>query len=286
MSSRIFHLSMLESDMVMHMIIMIILLIIIIGYTPLQKRNYTISSSKITQDIKICVLSDLHGTSHGKHQKKLAQMIIQQQPDMILYVGDMIDERCHLQELEDLLKEVSHIPSYFVLGNHEVTSGQLQSFLDLMDTYHVQRVSQKKIKITVSSNDIILCGIDDYYSFYRQNDNDHIQEFYHQYQHLLSHHNDHYTILLSHRPSFYQLYQDSLYDLVVCGHAHGGQWRIPYLLNGLYAPDESLFPQHAGGQYHLKKGYMIVSRGLVKNMIPRFFNPPECVFVTLKNQHD
>lgn len=263
---------------------MIILLIIIIGYTPLQKRSYTISSSKITQDFTICVLSDLHGTSHGKHQRKLIQMILQQHPDMILYVGDMIDERCHLQELEDLLKAVSHIPSYFVLGNHEITSQQLESFLKLMEIYQVQRVSQKKIKITVSNNDIILCGIDDYYAFYKQNDNDDIKEFYDQYHRLISYQDHYYTILLSHRPSFYQLYQDSPYDLIVCGHAHGGQWRIPYLLNGLYAPDESLFPQHAGGQYRLKKGYMIVSRGLVKNIIPRFFNPPECVFVTLKNQ--
>ena len=72
------------------------------------------------------------------------------------------------------------------------------------------------------------------------------------------------------------------FDLVLCGHAHGGQVRIPGLVNGLYAPGQGIFPKYAGGAYKLDKGSMIVSRGLAKSNLPRVFNRPELVVITLE----
>lgn len=80
-------------------------------------------------------------------------------------------------------------------------------------------------------------------------------------------------------------YAESGFELVLCGHAHGGQVRVPYLVNGLYAPNQGLFPKYAGGCYQLANDVsMIVSRGLCRNELPRVFNPPELVIVELKSK--
>ena len=94
---------------------------------------------------------------------------------------------------------------------------------------------------------------------------------------------EYYTILLSHRPEWIETYQKYAFDLVLCGHAHGGQWRTPFLLNGLYAPHQGLFPKYAGGRYDYATGTMIVSRGLAREStpVPRIFNRPELVVVEL-----
>lgn len=90
-------------------------------------------------------------------------------------------------------------------------------------------------------------------------------------------------MLLSHRPELFETYQKYGFDLVLSGHAHGGQWRIPGVLNGLFAPDQGLFPEYAGGRYDYAEGTMIVSRGLAREStpVPRIFNRPEVVIVDI-----
>ena len=73
-----------------------------------------------------------------------------------------------------------------------------------------------------------------------------------------------YTILLTHRPELIDVYSQYDFDLVLSGHAHGGQWRIPGILNGLYAPNQGIFPAYAGGLYEQNGTIMIVSRGLAR----------------------
>ncbi|MCI6317034.1 MAG: hypothetical protein MR877_07735 [Spirochaetia bacterium] len=76
------------------------------------------------------------------------------------------------------------------------------------------------------------------------------------------------------------------YDLILAGHAHGGQWKLPFAKNGLYAPMQGLFPKYSGGLYDFKKqgSVLIVSRGLSHQIpnIPRFFNPPELVVIEIR----
>ena len=93
-----------------------------------------------------------------------------------------------------------------------------------------------------------------------------------------------FSLLLAHRPARIQQYLSGGYDLVLCGHAHGGQWRIPGILNGLLAPDEGFFPKYAGGTYRFDETTMIVSRGLAREStrVPRLYNPPELVLVELQ----
>ena len=93
-----------------------------------------------------------------------------------------------------------------------------------------------------------------------------------------------FKILVAHRPELIELYKKYPFDLVVSGHAHGGQVRIPFLLNGLFAPNQGLFPKYAGGAYIHENLTHIVSRGLsFSPKLPRVFNPPEIVVVNIKN---
>ena len=93
--------------------------------------------------------------------------------------------------------------------------------------------------------------------------------------------NDDFQILLSHRPELLSLYSESEFDVVFSGHAHGGQFRLPFI-GGLIAPDQGLFPTYTSGTYKLDNTTMIVNRGLGNSIIPiRIFNRPEIVVVTL-----
>ena len=74
-------------------------------------------------------------------------------------------------------------------------------------------------------------------------------------------------------------------DLVLTGHAHGGQFRLP-LIGGLVAPNQGLFPKYDAGLYSEGSTNMIVSRGLGNSIIPfRFNNRPEVVLIELKGQN-
>ena len=94
----------------------------------------------------------------------------------------------------------------------------------------------------------------------------------------------HLRILLSHRPEYPETYAKFDYDLVLAGHANGGQWRCPFVNRGTLSPDQWFFPKYVDGLYRLSNGSpMIVSRGLARESspIPRFFNHPEVLFVDL-----
>ena len=95
-----------------------------------------------------------------------------------------------------------------------------------------------------------------------------------------------FTILLSHRPELAERYQKYDFDLVLCGHAHGGQWRLPGVINGLDAPHQGVFPQYAGGRFDFENQTLIVSRGLAREstLVPRIFNRPELVIVDLESE--
>lgn len=92
-----------------------------------------------------------------------------------------------------------------------------------------------------------------------------------------------FTLLLAHRPEYIDHYLDYNFDLILSGHAHGGQWRLPGIINGLYAPNQGLFPKYAGGQYNINGTVFIVSRGLSREStrIPRIFNRPELVIIDI-----
>ena len=91
-----------------------------------------------------------------------------------------------------------------------------------------------------------------------------------------------FSILLSHRPEVFNVYVDNKIDLVLTGHAHGGQIRIPFI-GGLIAPNQGIFPKYTSGVFEEDATTMIVSRGIGNSILPyRINNRPELVIVTLK----
>lgn len=266
------------------LIIIAFILFFLIGlYNKLCIKKYVVESDQIENRIRIALISDLHSCQYGEKQKELIEAVDAQHPDILLMTGDIFDDEIADTNTEYFLQGVSEkYPCYYVTGNHEYWSGSTRfcKKMDLLEQYHVNILSGTLETISLQEETINLCGIDDP-DIYFINSNANFEEQLSQVKKASQ--NGYYTILLSHRPEYFDLYASS-FDLVLCGHAHGGQWRIPGLLNGLYAPDQGLFPRYAGGDYQSGKTTMIVSRGLAREStrIPRFYNRPELVIVDLQ----
>jgi predicted MPP superfamily phosphohydrolase len=155
--------------------------------------------------------------------------------------------------------------------------------MSILQKYGIPILSEECKTISVHGEMINLCGVDDPEAFAREADPR--SSFAARLENVsAASDNGHYTILLSHRPEYFDVYSECGFDLVLCGHAHGGQWRLPWLLNGVFAPDQGLFPEYAGGQYAQADTTMIVSRGPAREStrIPRIFNRPELVLIEIK----
>ena len=146
----------------------------------------------------------------------------------------------------------------------------------MIASYGVTVLEGETTELDVNGNVIQIAGVDDPDKFFD------FSEWESQLEQVKEERkDDDFTILLSHRPELVQWYEESGFDLVAAGHAHGGQVRIPLILNGLFAPNQGWFPDYAGGMYPLGETTMVVSRGLCKNNLPRIWNPPEVVMVEL-----
>lgn len=251
----------------------------------LTVRVYDQTTDKIVSPIRIAVLTDLHDTTYGKSQKNLIAAIQNQNPDLILLVGDIADDKKLHDATEQLLSVIGTVyPCFYVSGNHEFWSGEADVIKKMIRSYGVTVLEGDTFIVPIGDQKVRICGVDDpdgFDSRYRTNHTkgDSLQEQLHACKAEIG--DDTYSILLSHRPELTEVYRNSGFNLVVTGHSHGGQIRIPGILNGLYAPNQGFFPKYAGGRYELNETVMIVSRGLSKARIPRVFNPPELVMVNL-----
>lgn len=263
-------------------IIIIFILLAFAFYTGLTVKHYTVITSKVSDDsnIRIVLLSDLHSCIYGENQSKLIKKIQKQKPDIIFMVGDIADDVTPINGTKLLLNEIVKLaPCYYVSGNHEFWSDDIDNIKKVFNSYGVEVLEGKSKSIKVKNQKLNICGIDDPYvlSDYERPG----------YENLLlpfkSLSSLEFNILLAHRPEYIDEYKKYEFDLVLSGHAHGGQWRIPFILNGLYAPDQGFFPKYAGGLYKHNGLTHIVSRGLSFNpRLPRVFNPPEIVVIKLE----
>lgn len=247
-------------------------------YTGLVSRHYTLPTEKLPagEDVRIVVLADLHSYTYGKDQQPLIRRIEAMQPDVICMVGDMADWVYPLSGVELLLEGIAELaPCLYVTGNHEYWS-DVARYKALFREYGVHVLENEALELTVKGARIFFYGVDD-------PDYARAGEYGRFFEDMLPRPKDAYTVLLAHRPDPIAVYADYGFDLVLSGHTHGGQVRIPLFVNGLYAPDEGWFPRYAGGEYKVRDTTMIISRGLsYYKQIPRIFNPPEVVCVTLR----
>jgi len=249
-------------------------------------KEYTLEASGITSPVRIALITDLHNSKYGKNQCQLLDAIHKQSPDLILLGGDLFDDSDAHPHTEQFLSGIAgKYPCYYVTGNHEHRHGP-DSFairMGILEKYNIPVLSGSFETISVNGQTVSICGVDDPMAI-MSNSGEPLVPFEEQLRAVsAAAETDGCTVLLSHRPEYFETYCGYDFDLVLCGHAHGGQWRIPLLLNGLYAPQQGLFPKYAGGLYRENGTAMIVSRGLCrgKSFIPRIFNRPEVVIIDL-----
>ena len=251
-------------------------------YNKLKIVNYTIESDKIDTPVRIALVTDLHSCRYGEHEAELIEAIDSQDPDIILLGGDIFDDKLPNDNTVDFLEGIAgRYPVYYVTGNHEFWGGtdQYEVQMNILEEFDIPRLQGDVLELDINGNSIGLAGVDDYDGYLVDEDLILENQFVDAYLNLDA---DSYNIILSHSPEYIDTYSAHNYDLALCGHAHGGQWRIPGILNGLYAPNQGLFSKYVSGIYTLSNGSrLIVSRGLARESTPapRFFNHPEIVVI-------
>jgi predicted MPP superfamily phosphohydrolase len=255
----------------------------------LTVRTYTQTSDKLTAGIRLAVISDLHNCVYGENQQELIKTIDDQSPDVILLTGDIAVDAERNDGCKELLSAIGKkYPCFYVAGNHEFWTGKPETIKAMIRSYGVTVLEGSVETVEIKGQRIQIGGIDDPDKFFEPDlqYGDQPKGWNNELSQCESEvDNNLFSILLSHRPEATQKYAKSGFNLVLCGHAHGGQVRVPFLINGLYAPNQGLFPRYAGGQYHLSENTdMIVSRGLALSKLPRVFNPPEIVIVNVNSK--
>ena len=242
----------------------------------LAVRTYTIESERVSGPVRLAVLTDLHACAYGEGQRNLLDAVAAQSPDLVLLCGDIVDDDPRMPEERALVtvEALAEVwPVYYVTGNHEFWTGRVEEVKDLLRAHGAVVLEGESVTVTAAGQ--ILRGIDDPYVG---------EDVWREQLGAVTAAQDgaHVSVLLTHRPERVENYAGRGFDLVLAGHAHGGQWRLPGLINGLIAPNQGLFPRYAGGRYDLGEGTdMIVSRGLAREStrIPRLYNRPELVVV-------
>ena len=247
-------------------------------------RRYIIETDKIPagQSIRAVLISDLHSCIYGENQNKIVNRVIDANPDIILLAGDIADNRTPILGTELLIAGIQNIaPIFYVTGNHEYFARDIGNIKQTFRDFGVTVLEDKYVEVEINGIPLVIAGVCDPECSRRGNRNNRptMQEAF---GHLQSD-DGRFKILLSHRPELIHEQRQFPFDLVVSGHAHGGQVRIPFLVNGLFAPHQGLFPPYAGGRYTHGNLTHIVSRGvtITHPRLPRIFNPPEIVVIDI-----
>lgn len=256
------------------------------GNTALELNTYTISSERLPEafdDYRIAHVSDLHNAEMGKDNEKLLDMLRETEPDIIAITGDIIDSRnTNIDIALQFTKAAMEIaPCYYVTGNHEARVYEYDELRDGLIEQGVVVLDDERIELELSCETIALLGVNDpsFQTDYLFGDSETVMQG--KLQEISDEEND-FTILLSHRPELFGVYSDSNMDLVLSGHAHGGQFRLPFV-GGLVAPNQGLFPKYDAGLYTEENTNMIVSRGIGNSILPfRFNNRPEVILIVLQ----
>lgn len=272
-------------------IIIILIMVVLLCYylyfqnTELQVSSYDIVDSRIPKEFneyKIVQVSDFHNTQSNKLTDDLVKEIKIQNPDIIVITGDLIDSRkTEIDVAISFIKKIKNIaPIYFVNGNHEARISKYSTLKEMLENEMVIVLENKTEVLEIDGAKINLIGINDPNTSYHPYalDSKKIKNELTD----TNYDKNNYSILLSHRPELFNTYVDNELDLVLTGHAHGGQVRIPFI-GGLVSPNQGLFPKYTSGKFKEDNTNMIVSRGIGNSIIPfRVNNRPELVIVQLK----
>lgn len=260
-------------------IVIVIILFCNFQNKHLETTHYTYAAEQLGADLegyRIVQISDLHNAKFGKNNQKLVGRIRECEPDMIVLTGDLVDSNhTNVDRAVQFVDEIVKIcPVYYVTGNHEywLEKSEYDELMDGLIGAGVVILDDQVVEISRGDAKFRLVGLDD------KSLTDGTLEA------LLSDEKE-FTVVLAHEPQYLVRYASSGVDLVLSGHAHGGQFRLPFV-GGIVAPDQGFLPEYTAGEYYMNGTEMIVSRGLGNSVIPvRLFNFPEIVCVDLVGKH-
>ena len=260
-------------------IVIVIILFCNFQNKHLETTHYTYAAEQLGADLegyRIVQISDLHNAKFGKNNQKLVGRIRECEPDMIVLTGDLVDSNhTNVDRAVQFVDEIVKIcPVYYVTGNHEywLEKSEYDELMDGLIGAGVVILDDQVVEISRGDAKFRLVGLDD------KSLADGTLEA------LLSDEKE-LTVVLAHEPQYFARYAGTGVDLVLSGHAHGGQFRLPFV-GGIVAPDQGFLPEYTAGEYYMNGTEMIVSRGLGNSVIPvRLFNFPEIVCVELVGKH-
>nr|WP_302660825.1 metallophosphoesterase [uncultured Clostridium sp.] len=261
-------------------------------------ENNNISINRITinkelnEKIKIVQLSDLHSKEFGKENNKLLSKILKEEPDLILLTGDIID--CSSKKYMEIINFISKIsmkvPTYYIPGNHETRAAKYEEIIMKLKKNNVNVLLDEIRTITIKGNKINILGLVEEQGsaeayMKRAKGNFQYKDYsiiFQEFAKLPG-----IKLVLCHYPENFKAIGDKSYykykfDLMFSGHAHGGQFRLPFV-GGLYAPGQGILPKYTAGVHSEASKKLIINRGLGNSGFPlRLFNRPEIVTVTIE----
>lgn len=271
--------------------VFLILIILFLYYqnNKIDITNYNLNSKDVSDDIKLIQLSDLH----SKPFHKVIDILETSKPDIILITGDYINDRCKNKEkmIEFGKKLVSVAPVYYITGNHERRLDHFESLMNDLKSIGFNVLLNELACITVKNTTINILGLDENQANFddykaRKNGTFKYKDMSPYFQKLKN--TDGFKIVLSHFPENFEMVKENNYaqydfDLQFSGHAHGGQFILPFI-GPVFSPGQGMRPKYARESFGTRPK-LIVSRGLGNAEFPfRLFNHPEIIIVHLKKQ--
>ena len=248
-------------------IIFILLISILVMYFIIEIKcfkinNVVLNSDKLTEDINIVQITDFHDNRYI-NSKKLIEEIGRINPDFIFLTGDIIDAKTEdTRYTLELIEELTNITNriYFVWGNHEHRNLKGEEFVNNLEKTGVNVLNNENVSVKLNEDEINISGVD----FYLDKSD---------YEKALQGLNEkNYTILLSHSPNRPLYYSSGVEDLILAGHTHGGQIRLP-IIGPIVAPGQGYFPKYDKGIFQLENGVLYIDSGLGNSVLPiRFLN--------------
>ena len=256
-------------------IIIVIIIILYLSNAILTVSSHAITSSKLTQPLRIAHISDFHNTRIRILINSILKQLKNSRPDMICITGDLVDSRrTDIAQAVEFVRKLAEIaPVYYVTGNHEIRSSRHNEILQALHRSPMTVIEDEAYQV----NGVNLIGLNDFYGIpYAKRS----ELFTRKYQALKK--DGMFNIVLFHRPEMLEVYSENGADLVLSGHAHGGQMRFPFIGAG-YAPDQGFRPALTQGIHHKGNTDLIISRGIGNSLFPfRLNNQPELIFIDLK----
>ena len=279
----------------MEYLITAILIVFILIFFYYENNILHINKLKVKLNVenpfKIIHLSDIHSKEFGVDNKKLIKKMKKLKPDLIVITGDLINtDGKNIEKMITLLKKLDSIAKvYYILGNHEHRLKGLNEIINKLKDLKISVLINEIDSIVIKGNKINILGLDENQA--SRDDYKKRKKGIYEYKDYSNLFNkleleDGIKIVLSHYPENFSLigemsYKNYDFDLMLSGHAHGGQFRFPFI-GGLYAPGQGILPKYTGGLYK-EKNTLIVSRGLGPSRFPlRLFNRPEIVSIDIR----